>query len=324
MTDVGDIGGSILHVSLSTSAAAPEERAIAELAARQHGVVAASQLRELGFSRWAIEHRLETGRLHRIHRGVYSAGHPHLGIRGRWMAAALSYEPGFLSHRDAAVLWDIRRSARRLIDVTTSRGQRRCSGIDLHRVRTLDPADCTAIDGIPVTTLARTLLDLSEVVIPTHLRRAIEEAERLQKLDLRAVDACIERNPGRHGIKPLRAALAERYEPQHTRSEIERVLLELCRSAGLPLPVMNAWVCGHEVDASWPGQRLVVELDGYGFHSHRAAFERDRRRDTALQLAGYRVLRITYRRITSEPAAVVAILRQALQPRARGGVESAA
>jgi Protein of unknown function (DUF559) len=151
------------------------------------------------------------------------------------------------------------------------------------------------------------LLDLAEVVGEDALGRALEQAERLQLFDLAAVDALIERSAGRRGVGVLDRALAIYREPSHlTRSELERRFLTLCRDAGLPVPAANAWVIDQEVDVLWAEQRLVVELDSHRYHRTAAAFERDRVRDTALQLAGYRVLRVTRRRLDSEPGAVIA------------------
>lgn len=167
-------------------------------------------------------------------------------------------------------------------------------------------------EGIPVTTVARTLLDLAEVVDMRRLERAFEEAERLRLLDLRVIERTCERNAGRRGLKPLRALLSDAQPVVDTRSELERRFLTFCRGAQLPPPAVNVIVAGFEVDALWPDRRLVVELDGYAFHRTRAAFERDRARDAALQLAGYRVLRLTARRLGEEPAAVAEAVRRLL------------
>jgi hypothetical protein len=182
-------------------------------------------------------------------------------------------------------------------------------------VRSLPAEDRAARDGIPVTTLARTLLDLGEVVSSRQLERAFEQAELLRLLDLRAIEALAKRARGRRGLRPLAALLSGASEPAMTRSELERRFLELCRHANLPIPVLNAVVAGLEVDALWPSQRLIVELDGYAYHRTRAAFERDRGRDAALQIAGYRVLRVTHRRLATEPAAIVGAVRSLLSAR---------
>jgi len=193
------------------------------------------------------------------------------------------------------------------------RGRGGSAGVTVHRTRSLHPEDRALRDGIPVTSVARTLLDYAEVVYPPRLARAFEEADRLRLVDMKALERLMARSHGRHGLVPLQALVSEAWRPlPETRSELERVFLELCRDAGLPAPQANVMLAGLEVDALWPRERLVVELDGFAFHRTRAAFERDRRRDAALQLAGYRVLRLTARRLAEEPAAVVGLVRSLL------------
>lgn len=169
------------------------------------------------------------------------------------------------------------------------------------------------VDGVPVTSVARTLLDLAEVVHPQVLQRVLEAADRERRLDVHALDELCARSRGRRGLRHLKAALVA-FDPAgaETRSELERRFLALCRSAALPSPAVNTRVAGFEVDMAWPAKRLVVELDGHAFHASRQAFERDRVRDAALQLEGYRVLRITHRRLREHPAAVVATVSELL------------
>jgi hypothetical protein len=167
--------------------------------------------------------------------------------------------------------------------------------------------------GIPVTSVARTLLDLAEVVRPRELGRAFEEAERQSLLDMRALKNLRARSHGRHSLALLDALLAEaRPPPKDTRYELEHRFLDLIRETGLPPPATNVLIEGFLVDAVWPKQRLVIELDSRAYHDTRAAFERDRVRDAALQVAGYRVLRITWKRLHAEPEAVVADIRALL------------
>jgi hypothetical protein len=288
---------------------------MARLADRQHGVVSFGQLRALGFGADAIQHRVANGALHRVHQGVYAAGHGRISREGRWLAAVLACGPtALLSHRDAAALWGLTRPGSHAgTDVTTARRCRRRPGIVLHRSRGVHPEDRATSDGIPVTGVARTLLDLAEAVRPWRLGRAIEEAERRGLFDLRAVERLIARSRGRHGLKPLAAVLGEyRPVPAFTRSEFERRFIELCRKAGLPEPAANLWLAGGEADMSWPDRRLVVELDTAAHHQTQVAFERDRARDAALQLAGYRVLRVTDRRLAGAPEQVVRAVRALL------------
>jgi hypothetical protein len=168
-------------------------------------------------------------------------------------------------------------------------------------------------EGIPVTTVARTLLDLADVLDEGGLRGAVDEADRRNLLELGAIEELCERSPGRRGPRALAAILDGHVEPAwDVRTELERRFVELCRTAGLPLPSTNVWVAGFLVDAVWPPLRLAVELDSYRFHRTRASFERDRARDRVLQLAGYQVLRFTWRQLAVEPQAVVGAVRQML------------
>lgn len=292
----------------------PDERTIADLAKGQHGVVARWQLLKAGFSRTAIERRVRSGRLCPIHRGIYAVGHPHLKWQGRWIAGVLACGPdALLSHRSAGALWDLLPASGARIDVTAIRaGTRSRPGIAVHRARNLHVDDLDVHDGIPVTSVARTLLDVAEIVEPWRLERAIEQAELMGLFDLRAIDSLIARSTGRRGVTLLRGVLEEYRPPPVTRSELERWFLELCRDAGLPPPAVNSFIAGFEVDIAWPDRRLVVELDGHQFHRTRAAFERDRRRDGVLQVAGYRVYRVTYRELVQDAARVIAIVRSLL------------
>ena len=231
------------------------------------------------------------------------------------MAAALACGPtAALSHRDAGAHWGIRRDSRRAIDVTVvARGRKGHDSITLHQVRALHPEDHGVMEDIPVTSLARTLLDLAEVVRPRELERAFEEAERLRILDVVAIEDLLARSRGRRGAKPLGRLVRECVgEPPPTRSEFERLFLDFCDEAGIRRPQVNIVVEGYEVDAAWVEQKLVVELDSREFHDNATAYETDRVRDAVLQLADYRVLRVTWRRLRREPEAVAQMLRQAL------------
>ncbi len=169
------------------------------------------------------------------------------------------------------------------------------------------------VNGIPITTVARTLFDLAELLPLWQLERAFEEAERLRLFDLRALEAICARNPGRRALRPINRLLKALREPPATRSELERLFLDFCRAYGIPEPVFNVVVAGYEVDAWWPGTLIVVELDSYGFHSSRSAFEKDREKDLDLKLAEYEVIRITDRRIKSDPVALAEKLRRMLK-----------
>lgn len=300
----------------STEIATRAETAVAALARRRRGLVTRADLRACGVSDATIAEWIRRGRLVRIHRGVYAYGHASLTAEGRWLAAVLACGPGaVLSHRSAAAAWALLPSARSRFDVIVAgAGGRELPLVDAHRCR-LRPDDRTELGGLPITTPMRTLVDLAAVVSPARLERAVEAAERLGSLDLRAVDAILARTPRRRGAAALRAALAA-HRPEHawTRSGIERAALALVERAGLPRPQVNTVVAGHEVDLCWPEARLVAELDTTAFHGTVAAFHRDRARDAELAVAGWRVVRLSDRQLAGDPDAVAATLRALLRP----------
>jgi uncharacterized protein DUF559 len=292
------------------------DRVIAQLAARQHGVVARRQLFAVGLSRGAVDRRLAAGRLHALHPAVYAVGQPCVAGLGRLLAAVLACgEDALLSHRSAAAVWELLPYAGSRVNITApSRGRRSLRGITLHRSRCLDPEDRAILDDIPLTSVARTLLDLAGTVRLDQLERAFEQADRLRLADLGALTRLCKRSKGHQGLRHLLPLLApaERPAPE-TRSDLERRFLRLCEERGLPAPAVNVEVAGHEVDALWRDRGLVVELDGYAYHRTRAAFERDRVRDADLQRAGLRVIRVTARRLNDDPVAVGETVRSLLE-----------
>jgi very-short-patch-repair endonuclease len=231
-----------------------------------------------------------------------------------------------LSHRSAARVWNLLPDSRRTIDVTVPRGGGRSrANVRVHHARRLHPDDVTVLDGIPVTSLARTLLDLAASERPDRLELAIEQAEKLKLADRRAIDETLERHPRHKGRRPLLDALADVVQTvRGTRLELERRFQRLVRDADLPKPEVNTTVEGYEVDVVWHGDKVIVELDSREFHLTRPAFEADRVRDARLQIAGYRVIRITWRRLTAEPDAVVRDLRKLLYAAARPMAEVSA
>ena len=280
---------------MSKESANAAEVALARVARNQHGVVTLAQLRAAGVNSQAITYRIRAGRLHRVHRGVYAVGHDRLSDKGRWMAAVLACGPGaVLSHRSAAALWRLLPSSHPATDVTirSGGGRKRRTGIRIHRSASLTPRLTTLRDGIPVTTPARTLLDLRRCVAPEQLGRARRQAEVLGY--------------------PLGDASA--IEPDLTRSDLERRFLGLCHRNRLPSPEVNARVGDHVVDFLWRHARLIVETDGYRYHSGRAAFEHDRARDASLAAAGYEVIRFSWRQIDRAPDVVIATVRARLTP----------
>lgn len=229
-------------------ASPPRADCIALLAGRQWGVVSRRQLLASGLGSGAVEHALATGRLRRLHRGVYVVGGGALCLEARWMAAVLACgRSAALSHRDAAALSELLRPPRRkLIDVTTPHGSRtRRPGIDLHRTRHLPASSVTLVRGIATTTVSRTLLDLAEVTPAHHLRRAVDEADRRGRLDRRELERLITRANGRHGLAGLRAILDRSGPPSLTRSHLEERFLSLVDAVGLPphwsTPRSMAW-----------------------------------------------------------------------------------
>jgi hypothetical protein len=292
--------------------------ALAALGRRNDGVFSLAQLTELGLSGSAVRKRATSGRLHRVHRGVYALAPPELLSRnGRFLAAVLACGLGaLLSHRSTAALQQLRATDRAGIDVTIPRrSSLNHPGIDVHCSRTLTAADVTTINGIPCTTIPRTLLDLAAVVNEPQLNRALNQAEVLEVLDIRALHAQLERN-GRHpGAPKLREALTEHYPAQApTESELEAGFVTLCRAAGLPQPERQVYVAPDDgepamrVDFLWREARLVLETDGGKYHRTRHAFEVDRRRDQRLTLAGWRVVRVTWRQIKRDAATVATLV----------------
>jgi very-short-patch-repair endonuclease len=269
---------------------------IAGLAERQHGVVGRQQLLAAGLGSRAIERRIEMGRLHPLHRGVYAVGHEVVSQHGRWMAATLS-TGGVLSHRSAGALWGLRPWNGR-IEITTEWTRAKRQGLLLHRA-VLAHDEITTHDGIPVTTPARTQLDLAGVLQKHQLQQAINEAERL-----RLEGPQPERHPTKRGTKALRTLAP----PTHTKRDLEARFATFLNDRRFPAPQTNVLIEGIEVDCAWPDHRLVIELDSYEYHRTRAAFERDRRRDRILVAAGWRALRVTWRDL-DEPGALERELR---------------
>ncbi len=273
----------------------PDE-AIARIATWSGGVVGRAQLAALGLTRGAIEHRIRTGRLRPLHRGVYAVGHEAIQVRGRLVAGLLTAGPGAaLSHRSAAALWRIIPSMPEFVDLTTTNRSRRSrGGLVFHQTLAVD---ATTLHDLPVTPPIRTLRDLAATRPRPEVERACSEA-LVQRL-VTPEQLAQQQGPG--------AALLARLTSDGvapTRSDLERRLLKAVLRARLPRPEVDTQIDRHRVDFLWPERHLIVELDGWQFHGHRLAFERDRVRDAELQLLGYTVVRFTWRRLRDEPAAV--------------------
>lgn len=289
---------------------------VATLATRQHGMVSTAQLRGLGMSKDGILQRVRRGRLHPYCRGVYVVGHTALTREARlWVAVLACGGPSaaVVSHRSAAAVWDLVAAPGGPVDVTTLRQSKSTRAIRVHRSRTLRPADITDHDGLPLTTPTRTLIDLADVLSPQRLERVVHRAEILRLLDAAAVQRQLDA-PGRRSAT-IRAALETLgVGTQVTRSVLEERMLRLVAHHRLPRPLVNFVVEGHEVDFFWSAARLCVETDGAGTHLTPTAFELDRERDAQLTLAGYRVVRFTWRQLRDRPQTVAATIRGLLEP----------
>jgi very-short-patch-repair endonuclease len=287
------------------------------LASRQHGIVTRRQLLGAGVPRGVIERRVSSGWLQRVHRGVYRFG-PVIAPDSDLMAACLAYGPGaVVSHGSGAVLHRIRPlTARpRIPEISVPFDARRRQGIRVHRVARLDSSEITRVEGVPVTTAVRTLCDLAPRLTQRELERAISEAIALRLTSVEKMRVAALARRGWPGSPKLIEAVFGR-EPDRIRSKLEAWFLALIRAAGLPLPEANQRVLGHEVDFLWRRERVIVEADGYLFHEGREAFEEDRARDAALAVAGFQVIRVTWRRLEEEPGSV---LDQVVRLLRRGG-----
>jgi very-short-patch-repair endonuclease len=291
---------------------------LGRLAARQHGLVTHRQLRAIGLGGSAVTRRVKTGRLQRIHRGVFAVGHTPQTAEARWIGAVMATGPGaVLSHLDAAALWKIYDGAGARVHVTNAtRSSRTARGVQIHRARSLHSDDVTVRNAIPVTTVSRTLVDLTDLLGPDRILRAIREADYLGLLDLDALNAAVQRAHGRRRLNVLKQALAHHRPGQIVRGELEHRFLELVRAAGLPEPETNVKVTArgrrYEIDCLWREHRVAVELDGRAAHARTLAFEPDRRKDAALSAVGLHPLRFTWYRVTNEPDEVIAELEATL------------
>ncbi len=289
------------------------DRAAALVAQRQLRLLTIAQLRALGLSKDAVTTRCRRRSLTRIHTGVYLFGGPPLLPGARELAAVLTVGgSAYISHRAAAVMWGLAAVAGTVEVTVAGRNVRSRDGIAIHRVAGLHPDDRATRHGIPLTGPARTLIDFAATATGYELEHAVGEA-RLQRLvDDGDLATALNRAGNRAGVARLRAVLAGEDESGYTRLEAERRMRQLIAKARLPRPRYNVIVDGWEADCLWPDQRLILEVDGYRFHGHRGAFERDRRKDMALVAAGYRVIRVTWKQLVNEPMVVAALVAAAL------------
>ena len=301
-------------------ASRPPDLVIGEVAARHHGCVGDAQLHAIGQSQRQIQYRVRVGRLVRLLPGVYSVGGAPPGRLGRLSAAALWAGPeSFVSHRSAAALWGLLPFTA-TVHLSSPRRLSRQPWITVHR-RTLAGDEVTERDGIPVTGLCRTLLDLAAGEGPAVLARALREAEYLRLADRYPLAELIERHPGERGTAIAAKVLGERRPTGHTESELEDAFLDFLADRDIEPPVLNAPITlglrRIRVDCLWPDQRVVIELDGRRAHMTEDRFESDRRRDMALLGAGYAPGRVTSRRLRDEADELEADLRRLLDRRPR-------
>jgi len=233
------------------------------------------------------------------------------------MAAVLASSPSVASHLSAGWLWGLLRTRPGTVHVTCPKGRRAERSFVVHRAD-LAAVDRTCRDGIPVTSLSRTILDLALGRSVRDIGRHIERADEATVFDQREMRELLGRSNGHRGAPKVRVAL-DAYRPERpvfTRSGLERRFLELVREAGLPEPAMNYFVAGHEIDAYWEAERFAVELDVYETHGSRLSFEDNRLRDDEVLLAGIETTRVTGPRLDREPDAVIDSLRRHLARRA--------
>ncbi|HWK25021.1 MAG TPA: DUF559 domain-containing protein [Solirubrobacter sp.] len=274
---------------------------IAAVSARQHGLITIAQLRAVGLGESGVSRRVRRGVLHRRHRGVYVVGQPALSGEGEWLAAVLAAGPGaVLGHRCAGKLFGVSRFAAPVIDVI-ARGERRIDGVRIHIARRLDVRDVTTHRGIPVTTVHRLFVDLTESLTAHQIANVIHEAAFRGRFVEAAVRDAMARANGRHRLAVLERAIAlHRAGSAGTRSGGEDAFLALYPDDE---PGVNMAVEGQEVDFHWPARRLVVEVDGSG-HGRPATRADDARRDRVLRAAGWTVLRFSDEDVRYRPEAV--------------------
>lgn len=294
----------------------PRGPGLAALASRQHGVVSIRQLRRLGYSHSSVRRAVVSGRLHRLHQGVYAVGHTNISLNGRCLAAVLASGPdSLLSHYSAGWLLGLIPTQPIPVHVATPVRRKRRDAVRIHHSGTLIDTDRALERGIPVTSVARTALDLAAVLRFRNLRRLIRRSEELRVFDLDDFRSVLARNRGHRGAFPLDRALDIYEPPRLTRSELEREFLAYAEEFGLPRPVSNFAAAGFELDVYWRELRFAVELDVYATHGAHEPFEEDRLRDEDLKLAGIELTRVTGRRFEREPRQVMERITRLLDQR---------
>jgi very-short-patch-repair endonuclease len=304
---------SVSEVCDVSAVDASPDRVAGWVASQQLHLITTPQAIAAGLTNRALTTRCRNGLLHRVHHGVYLRGQPTFLPGARELSAVLACgEQSFVGDASACALFGVVSPSDGPVEITVIGSRRKRDGIRIHRVDELDAADYGNLRGIPIVSPARALLELADRATADQLERAIAEAYALRLTTERAINDTIARNPHRSGVASLKAELKREGGPAWTQREAERRMQLLIRRANLAPPVTQHWVAGFPADFAWPEHRLIVEVDGFQFHGHRRAFERDRKRDAAHVLAGYRVIRITWRQLHEEPFTVVAIIAAAL------------
>jgi very-short-patch-repair endonuclease len=281
-----------------------------EMAARQHRCVAWRQLRALGYGYEAVLHRVAAGRLVQVHDGVYAVAPLGSEEKTRWMAATLTTPDSVLSDASAGTAWRFRTFDAQFETVTRpgSGGPERKDGVLVRRSRTL-AGNTTTLDGIPITTPERTLIDLAPHLADRALARVVREAIRLKTTTPSDLFIALARHRGRRGVRRLHAAVS-RYAglPLHrTRSDAEALALQILRDAGRPRPAVNERIAGEEADLVWPAWGLIVELDGPQFHLDASE---DLRKQRVWEAAGWTVCRLPTDDVYLHPERLLALSAQ--------------
>jgi very-short-patch-repair endonuclease len=288
-------------------------RDLARMAGRAHGVVTRRQLLAAGFTKHQIDWWVQTGLLLGVYPGVYRVGHAAPSVEADYLAAVLACGNGALLAGPAAGhLLRLLKTRPPKPEVIT-RTERRIKGITTHRTRSLDARDAIRVNGIPVTNVPRTLVDLAATLDRDALTRACHEADVLYRTTPDNVEAILARRPASKGAATLRAILHG--DIRVTLSRLERRFLELLTEAGLPLPQTNRVASARRVDCRWPDHGLTVELDSYRFHRSRHAWEQDRRREREAHARGDQIRRYTHDDVFETPAAILTELRPLLAAR---------
>jgi very-short-patch-repair endonuclease len=293
---------------------------VASVAAEQWSVLSIDELRACGLKPVAVAVRVRNGRLHPMHRAVYAVGHANPPLEGRFLAAVKACGAGaVLSHYSAAALWNYVEWDDRYPEVTVGGPSTRVhQGIRVHRSACLASEDVTRHKGIPVTSPQRTLLDLAAILDQRPLRRAVRQAQSLQRVHVRQLLDVLARLGPRRGSAKLARIIAT--GPAPTRSELEDVVLELLLRGGLRAPDVNVplVVAGRRLipDFRWPDRRLIVEADGAVWHDNAIAREDDAERQAMLEAHGERIVRVTWEQAIARPTQTVARIRAAGAPEA--------